>query len=124
MMNQINFTQHLKEKFENLKQYCSENKNKIIMGSCMVTVSAIAIYFGISYDKALKIIKEQNINIKNLNKVVNIQKDVIYDLRDKTSYLENLCSIKDQFYSTMSSDALRHGSSLGAQQMAYKRWHA
>lgn len=39
----------------------------------------------------------------------------------RINQLVNLCNEKDRFFSELASDAMRHGSSLGAMHMADKK---
>lgn len=42
-------------------------------------------------------------------------------LRERVANLEGLCREKDSFFVELASDAMRHGSSLGAQHMVGRR---
>lgn len=114
----------IKERAKHFKKTCIDHKNEIIIGSIIIAASGVAVYFGVKYFDGKKQIESQKTIISNLNKVIGLQKDVISESQNEINRLNNLIIVKDRFYATMSSDALRHRSSLGGQQLAYKRWYA
>lgn len=114
----------IKERAKHVKKTCIDHKNEIIIGSILIAISGAAIYFGLEYFDGKKQIESQKTIISNLNKVIGLQKDVISESQNEISRLNNRIIVKNRFYVAMSSDALRHRSSLGGHQLAYKRWHA
>lgn len=59
----------------------------------------------------------KDMKIASLKETISYQVDVIIDALDEIDYLKSVCVTKDAAHIELASDALRHGSSMGAQEM-------
>ena len=59
-------------------------------------------------------------NSKDKERILRLEKEN-KEQRKRINQLENLCDEKDSFFMELMSDALRHGSSLGAKHMSDRK---
>jgi hypothetical protein len=92
-----------------------EKTKKIIIGSAIGVVTVgCGIFIYNDY-----CIRAMNVALNAENMALKAEKVA---LKAENLDLKKLCSIKDSFFIAQISDGLRHGSSIAAKQMAYRRW--
>jgi len=88
----------------------------IIIGGIAITAIGCLV-LKISAQNAL--LAEKDLIIKNINLDRASLVKRSYQYAKENARLHELIRVKDAFYKKMASEALRHGSSLGGEQMAY-----
>ena len=107
---------------DNTVNYCKEHKVEIISGTITTLLGAGCAYLGFK-NKELEETVAKTLSVNNYLESRNayLQND-LEDAREHIRDLVDLCHQKDMVMNSTMSDGLRHGSSIAAQQMSYKRW--
>ena len=86
-------------------EWIKNNKRELIIVGCTAVVVGLSMYFL----RGREIVK--------LNRRISDLADALLEQKNICNGLRELCSAKDAAHLEPASDALRHGSSLGAQEL-------
>lgn len=116
--NTLNETKKkFEEGYEATKKFVKEHQTEltVVLGITAVVSATMLIVVNGKYKK----LRTDFYKVTNENTILKIDNKI---LKDKNQRLLERIDVKDAMFAALSSDATRHRSSLGAQQLAYKRW--